>query len=187
MTSFRLSYRFSMSAENSYKDKSSFFLEKLVKIAVRVEKVKQTWVGVGMEGGKLAQAQTSLCCCSTTWAENPGTASDATLPVWHNTAASGQNTRLSASSRPLLVGSVWPSSAQLGPVLSSLSQRLVTGVHLQPGHRWISSGWVVCQPAAADPTSLQDKKKELKPSSDFFRISFYRLRKLYHKHIWAVQ
>ncbi|KAK1899023.1 L-lactate dehydrogenase B chain [Dissostichus eleginoides] len=47
------------------------------------------WVGVGED---LAQKQTSLCCCSTTWAESLGTPSDATLPAWHSAAASGLNT-----------------------------------------------------------------------------------------------
>ncbi|CAB1452455.1 unnamed protein product [Pleuronectes platessa] len=70
---------------------------------------------VGREGRgfeELAQKQTSLCCCSTTWAENLGTASDTTLPAWHSTVASGLNTRLSV---PLfLAGPAWLSLARLG-------------------------------------------------------------------------
>lgn len=69
----------------------------------------------GVERGELAQKQTSLCCCSTTWAESLGTASDATPPAWHSTAASGLNTRL-LSTPPL-----WP--AQSGSArLTALSK-----------------------------------------------------------------
>lgn len=81
---------------------------------------------------KLARKQTRLCCCSTTWAESLGAASDVAPPAWHGAAASGLNTPLPpyylspTTTHPRLaqLGSARPGSG-LAPTRSRLLSKIV--------------------------------------------------------------